>query len=177
MNRKLRTRLLAIAQENTALSNATTNANMQKVYYDRGTKPLPKLEEGSTVRIRNIKNWDTKGQVVRKLLNPRSYIVQTETEKHLRRNCHDLLATKEKYEEEIDTMEDDIIEDPEPPPKHQQQQHLNQQSQIYQTKSGRTVRPPTRLNLQIQSFVIQVRSGGRGVAPQVFLKMGNVEIQ
>ena len=33
MNRKLRTRLPAIAEENTALSNATTNANMQKVYY------------------------------------------------------------------------------------------------------------------------------------------------
>ena len=44
-------------------------------------------------------------------------------------------------------MEDGVIEDPEPPPEHQQQQHPNQQSQTYQTKSGRTVRPPTRLNL------------------------------
>ena len=85
-----------------------------------------------SICLENRKNQqrDTKGQVVRKLLNPRSYIVQTETEKHLRRNCHDLLATKEKYEEEIDTMEDDIVEDPEPPPEqspeHQQQQHPNQ---------------------------------------------------
>ena len=34
--------------------------------------------------------------------------MQTETEKELRRDRRGLIATKEKYEEEIDTIEDDL---------------------------------------------------------------------
>ena len=53
------------------------------------------------------KLWDRKGRVLSKLEEPQSYKVETEQEIILRRNCRDLLKTKESFEpkpeEELDT--------------------------------------------------------------------------
>ena len=88
MNRQLRTRLPAVMppKEN---QTAIQIKNMQKkrnqaFYHDRNAKELPKLYEGSTVRVYQHNNpaikakWSTKAKVVEQHHTPRSYIIRTE---------------------------------------------------------------------------------------------------
>ncbi len=94
MNRKLRTRLPRMNQEKSHLDKAILEKQQkQKQYYDAKTKPLPPLAEGSTVRIHRGKSWDSLAQVVKTADSPRSYILQDEAGKILRRNRRDLLHT------------------------------------------------------------------------------------
>ena len=88
MNRQLRTRLPAVRppKEN---QTAIQMKNMQKkqsqaFYHDRNARELPKLDEGSTVRVYQHDNpaikakWSTKAKVVEQHHTPRSYIIRTE---------------------------------------------------------------------------------------------------
>ena len=88
MNRQLRTRLPAVRppKEN---QTAIQMKNMQKkqsqaFYHDRNARELPKLDEGSTVRVCQHDNpaikakWSTKAKVVEQHHTPRSYIIRTE---------------------------------------------------------------------------------------------------
>ena len=110
MKRQLRTRLPAVMppKEN---QTAIQIKNMQKkrnqaFYHDRNAKELPKLDEGSTVRVYQHNNpaikakWSTKAKVVEQHHTPRSYIIRTEEGQTLRRNRRDLLHTGEHFSEE-----------------------------------------------------------------------------
>ncbi len=66
----------------------------QKTDYDRGTRALPHLEAGDTVRVRSGSTWEP-AQVTGTCNTPRSYDVITANGQQLRRNRSHLLATKE----------------------------------------------------------------------------------
>jgi hypothetical protein len=74
----------------------TTEAE-SKQYYDVKTKSLRPLAKGSTVRIQRGKSWNSMAQVMKKADTPRSYILQDETGRLLRRNRRDLLRTDESF--------------------------------------------------------------------------------
>lgn len=79
------------------------NQQNQKHYYDRSSKPLSKLQQGDTVRIRTDRSWKP-AVVVRCCAEPRSYIVKTSSGQLLRRNRRDLIKTSEQ--QPIDDIED-----------------------------------------------------------------------
>ena len=98
MNRKLRTRLPRLKQETLHLKKSVLEKQQkQKQYYDVKTKSLRPLAEGSTVRIQRGKSWNSMAQVMKKADTPRSYILQDETGRLLRRNRRDLLRTDESF--------------------------------------------------------------------------------
>ncbi|CAB4040233.1 Transposon Ty3-G Gag-Pol poly [Paramuricea clavata] len=98
MNRKLRTRLPRLKQETLHLNKSVLEKQQkQKQYYDVKTKSLRPLAEGSTVRIQHGKSWNSMAQVMKKADTPRSYILQDETGRLLRRNRRDLLRTDESF--------------------------------------------------------------------------------
>lgn len=66
----------------------------QKLYYDRGTKSLPELQAGDSIRVQKGSAWEP-GVVVGKCNTPRSYDIITANGQELRRNRSHLLATKE----------------------------------------------------------------------------------
>jgi transposase InsO family protein len=68
-------------------SKLRSRQQVQKKYYDRGTRELPPLKPGDTVGVWNdmSKTWKT-AQVIEKARAPRSYIVATEEGSRLRRN-------------------------------------------------------------------------------------------
>lgn len=68
--------------------------HIQKNYYDRGAKPLPKLNPGDQIRVRNENTWEP-GRVESKADTPRSYNIQTDKGQKLRRNRRHLMKTKE----------------------------------------------------------------------------------
>lgn len=74
MNRKLNTDLPDLGER-----SLSTKSLKQKQHYDKGTKPIPELHNGSNVRLHDGKGWSIRGQVVDKAETPRSYIIQTET--------------------------------------------------------------------------------------------------
>ena len=76
-------------------------AQKQKYYHDSKTKALPELNDEATVRIRNRNKWDTREQVVKKVETLRTYIIQTQAGRHLRRNRRDLLQTREEFAEDV----------------------------------------------------------------------------
>ena len=71
---------------------------LAKSYYDRGSKPLPPLQNNDVVRIRNqqTRNWEP-AQLLENQpqLGDRSYIVTTPDGSTFRRNRRDLLKTRE----------------------------------------------------------------------------------
>ena len=84
MNRQLRTRLPAV------------------VYQSR----LPKLDEGSTVRVYQHSSPSVKAKVIEQHHTPRSYIIKTEEGQTLRRNRRDLLPISERYNEQYPDIEE-----------------------------------------------------------------------
>ena len=56
----------------------------QKQYFDRGTRPLSKLEVGDSVRVKFGRTW-TPGIISGKHSSPRSYLVTTENGRMYRR--------------------------------------------------------------------------------------------
>ncbi len=110
-NRKLQTRLPRMNQEKLHLDKAILGKQQkQKEYYDAKTKPLLPLGEGSTVRINREKSWDSLAQVVKRADSPRSYILQDEAGKILRRNRRDLLHTNEEFTvERVHTIQETMI--------------------------------------------------------------------
>ena len=66
----------------------------QKAYYDRGTRPLPTLREGESVRMQQGREW-TPALVVKQHQAVQSYIIATPDGTQIRRNRVHLQSTKE----------------------------------------------------------------------------------
>ena len=94
MERKLRTRLPSVKYRQEKLQKRITRSN------DRG-KSLPELHPSSTVRVKSHKahlgQWPVKGRVMRSS-GPRSYDVELEDGRVMRRNSQHLLLTRESYQ-------------------------------------------------------------------------------
>ncbi|XP_075738735.1 uncharacterized protein LOC142784003 [Rhipicephalus microplus] len=83
--------------------STVTATDVKKHSQAQGGRPLPPLQNGDVVRLRDAA-WSRKAQVVGSPY-PRSYLVKTENQKLLRRNRRHLLQTGERFIEERD---DDI---------------------------------------------------------------------
>ena len=87
LNRKMRTTLPMLTKtlehkvhDKPKIQREHAEAQQRNVYNRRhGSKPLPTLEEGQTVRVKTKKdsNWSEAAVVLSKADSPRSYIVQT----------------------------------------------------------------------------------------------------
>lgn len=75
----------------TNLPNILHNKSMKRHEVDKKFKELPSLNKNDNVRIRSQGNWNLKGKIVKKLKEPRSYLIKTEQGKYLRRNRRHLL--------------------------------------------------------------------------------------
>ena len=128
----------------------------QKTDYDRGTRALPHLEAGDTVRVRSGSTWEP-AQVTGTCNTPRSYDVITANGQQLRRNRSHLLATKEaapSIHHEINddpAIQTDIGNDvtadgvqPAASSSSSSSQHAAADGTV-RTRYGRTVKPPVRL--------------------------------
>ena len=160
MNRQLRTRIPAVRPVKDK-ETLTQMRNMQKklnhaFYHDRNAKELPKLDEGSTVRVyqhgspSTKANWSTKAKVVKQHHSPRSYIIKTEEGQTLRRNRRNLLPRSEWCSDEHPDGEEPqgLIDVP-----NTLEESLNSGGNeasdedtalaSYTTRYGRVVKPPT----------------------------------
>ena len=77
----------------------------QKENYDRGAKPLPELNPGDQIRVRNENLWEP-GMVESKADTPRSYNISTDRGQQLRRNRRHLMKTTENRVPEPDVFYD-----------------------------------------------------------------------
>ena len=68
--------------------------HIQKQYYDREAKPLPKLDLGDQIRFRNENSWEP-GMIESKADTPRSNNTQTDGGQRLCRNRRHLMKTTE----------------------------------------------------------------------------------
>ena len=99
MGRKIRTRLPMLLRETPDMetkSKIDKIRHRQKVNYDKGTRELPQLEGGDSVRILQDKGPSVLARVVDSP-SPRSYRVQTENDRILRRNRNFLVKTPEPF--------------------------------------------------------------------------------
>ena len=80
-----------------------------KQYYNEHYKNFPPLSLNDTVRIRHKNDWISKGTVIKKCAQPRSYEVLTQKGTILRRNRRHLLKTNEPFEKNCAIDYDDII--------------------------------------------------------------------
>ena len=117
MGRKMRT-TLPIASENLKPKwpdHDQVKANDQQAkennayYHDRGSRPLPPLRVGDTVRMKTShdKTWSEPATVIQQHSTPRSYIVSTPTGRY-RRNRNHLLKVPNQ---DIDTVPADNTPD------------------------------------------------------------------
>ena len=112
MNRELITRLSSMKPSVSNTNNHDTRMKLQakkkkqKEFYDRKAKDLPTIPTGSTVRLHDGKVWKKKAKVISKSRMPRSYNVETESGKVLRRNRQHLLATKEPFVPKPEIVDD-----------------------------------------------------------------------
>ncbi|KAJ8049448.1 hypothetical protein HOLleu_02204 [Holothuria leucospilota] len=116
----------------------------QKMYFDKKSKALPKLETGDRVRVEREGKWQTKGQVQEQVA-PRSFLVKTDEGSLLRRNRKDL--RKVKLEEHSGSVSvDDYMREQEFPEATTSEEIANpDSSQIELRRSSRQVKPPERL--------------------------------
>ena len=70
---------------------------MLKQNYDRHAKEHKSLQPGATVRYRKHNAWSKKGRVVKKLSQPRSYQIETESGNIIHRNRRHLIYTREPF--------------------------------------------------------------------------------
>ena len=101
--RKIRTRLPSFRESKRQFQNdgyssqRRSIAMKQKTYHDRSAKQHPPIQQGSTVRMYKDSSWQIKARVIGREQHPRSYKIQTEEGKILRRNRRDQLQTKELF--------------------------------------------------------------------------------
>ena len=103
MQRNPRTTLPSVKSSSKSRETDKSNQSHKiKKYHDQHARNLPDLQISDTVRLRQKafpkKLWNRKGKVLSKLEEQRSYKVETEQGIILRRNCRDLLKTKESFE-------------------------------------------------------------------------------
>ncbi len=116
---------------------------IQKRYYDKGTKVLKKLKEGDLVRVKLGKNQKqmTMAKVIRETSQPRSYIIESDGVQY-RRNRRHLFATNEdpfciQNWELIGDVNDTTINS-------KAQNQKSQDTGLYKTRSGRISKAPER---------------------------------
>ena len=149
--RKIRSRLpsfKALVKNKQLSLKLQENKVKQKLYYHKNSKDLSKQSSGVTFCVRqgDEKEWSTKCKVVSNKKLPRSYIVETTTEKRLRRNRKDLLLTSEKFDLEADADVDAVANDgnvcpnsiSKDTPIEQQQQSKQTNEKHYVTRSRYT---------------------------------------
>ena len=85
---------------------------MKKVkrIHDQGSRSLPKIPIGSTVRVRENNQWPVKARVVDAGSTPRSYLVETEMGTTTHRNRRNLLTTRKKFQKIPTDFEDKCSE-------------------------------------------------------------------
>lgn len=111
--------------------------------------PLAPLQEGQVVRVRGHR-WDTKARVMR-VERPRSYRVETEDGKMLRRNRQHLLATAEPFRREASTEDftDDESDNDGSVSQHASSTDrapgISNEASPHLRRSARQRRPPQRL--------------------------------
>ena len=110
MGRRTRTQLpvneslLKPSHDNKKVQSALTKKqDTQKENYDRGAKPLPELNPGDPIRVRNENLWEP-GMVESKADTPRSYNISTDRGQRLRRNRRHLMKTTENRVPEPDVF-------------------------------------------------------------------------
>ena len=171
MSRSLRTRLPAnditlqpeVINKKLFENDRYKRTTKFKEYYDRGTKQLKPLRIDEPVRMRNKGIW-INSKIVGTARGKRSYVVATENGRLYRRNRQHLLNIPNKsYTDRVNnTIVDwDYIKSPTSESMEEPQsqpdgsgsslvrtfrQPLESQS-VKQTRSGRVVRPPMRLDL------------------------------
>ena len=101
MGRRTRTRLpvneslLKPSHDNNQVRNALKKKqDAQKQNYDHGAKPLPELNPGDKIQVKNENLWDP-GIVEGKADTPRSYNISTHKGQRLRINRRHLMKTTE----------------------------------------------------------------------------------
>ncbi|KAL7304666.1 hypothetical protein TKK_0002912 [Trichogramma kaykai] len=145
--------------------NLINNQLKQKEYFDRGAKMLSPLKEGDYVKIHDENRVlpHRNGVIVREGSEPRSYQVKTEEGRILCRNRKMLskgtnFNTADKYGDEISNTElSNTLPPPEPQESellasadkevtpNQSQNHGTQENEpMRQTRSGRTVKMPSK---------------------------------
>jgi hypothetical protein len=153
MSRKLRTKIpvkddtLIPTVIKTAHSDLKNRQDLQKKYHDANAKPLPSLQEGDSVRIRQKNTWEP--ALVTKVHNaPRSFIVTTEDGQNYRRNRQHLLKTAEPPPKiigpEIEPDEHHLDKHSEMAAEVAQKNPLNKDPCATRSRSGRLVKLPSR---------------------------------
>ena len=99
MNRNLRTVLPSFNADKKEKRGKPKNpkSSMLKQNYDQHAKEHKPLQPGATVRYRKHNTWSKKGRVVKKLSQPRSYQIETESGNIIRRNRRHLINTREPF--------------------------------------------------------------------------------
>ena len=97
MNRNLRTILPSFNVNKKQGKPKNPKPSMLKQNYDQHAKEHKPLEPGATVRYRKHNTWSKKGRVVKKLSQPRSYQIETESGNIIRRNRRHLMNTREPF--------------------------------------------------------------------------------
>ena len=81
------------------VKTCSTQKRRTKVIHHKHVRQLPKIPDGSTVRIRRDKDksWSEMGRVVSKHPIPRSYNILNSGENVVRHNCHHLIPNNEPF--------------------------------------------------------------------------------
>ena len=150
-NRRIKTNIpLKVRGEEDVMDALHDKQEMQKYYYDRSAKDRPDLQIGQTVGLQNPQSlrW-TKGRIIDKCPEPRSYVVQTADGSSLRRN--------QRFLKDLNTVSDNTnqndMHSDESNPNAQQgtvtsvsdqtDSHANVNTgDSKRTASGRVVKPP-----------------------------------
>ena len=121
----------------------------QKFYYDRrrGVKELLPLENGTTVRMETPGSKSlSSGIVVQKANKPRSYLVKSKRRLYRRNRVHLHKSNETVQDEQELPMEESSLDEPTIETPQVSATPVNHKDAL-QTRSGRMVKPPERLNL------------------------------
>ena len=103
MNRQPRTVIPSLCLHQQKQSNYPVQISQKAIdRYISTESHLPELDPGQTVQRRRNKKWERKGRVISKSEKPRSYRVETEKGKFLRRNKRHLLKTSETFSSDFE---------------------------------------------------------------------------
>ena len=124
----------------------------QSIGYNKNARDLSILDEGDTVRLKPYKMGDTvwRKAIIMRRLDERSYEIETEEGRRLRRNRKDLKRTEEPFHEQTAAHEhsEDLApgtqqpKDPEPDPPRRPTDHTTDTPQ--QPKQSHTEQQPQR---------------------------------
>ena len=138
------------------------NNNKIRRKHDKGHRfnNLPDLQKNDEVRLHDGHSWGTKGKVVEPLKDfPRSYIVETDKGKILRRNRKHILLKKEENEDNNEKFDDEYqLSYNDRPNDTTSELVSNNDNEIREppsqcrTRSGRTIRKPSRYEDYVMDY-------------------------